>query len=81
MVLVVQLVRASDCGSGCRGFKSHQAPHKKAEQIVLLFLCPFVIYPDATKFAITKRGLSHKKNVSLYYEDCDKYTLAHKREN
>ena len=26
MVPVVQLVRASDCGSECRGFESHPAP-------------------------------------------------------
>ena len=26
MVPVVQLVRASDCGSECRGFESHRAP-------------------------------------------------------
>ena len=26
MVRVVQLVRASDCGSECRGFESHPAP-------------------------------------------------------
>ena len=26
MVTVVQLVRASDCGSECRGFESHQSP-------------------------------------------------------
>ena len=26
MVSVVQLVRASDCGSECRGFESHQTP-------------------------------------------------------
>lgn len=29
MVAVVQLVRASDCGSECRGFESHLPPHKK----------------------------------------------------
>lgn len=29
MVAVVQLVRASDCGSGCRGFESHQPPLKE----------------------------------------------------
>ena len=29
MVPVVQLVRASDCGSECRGFESHRAPQKK----------------------------------------------------
>ena len=29
MVPVVQLVRASDCGSECRGFESHRAPSKR----------------------------------------------------
>lgn len=29
MVDVVQLVRASDCGSECRGFESLQSPKKK----------------------------------------------------
>ena len=28
MVVVVQLVRASDCGSECRGFESHLPPLK-----------------------------------------------------
>ena len=28
MVPVVQLVRASDCGSECRGFESHRAPNQ-----------------------------------------------------
>ena len=27
MAKVVQLVRASDCGSECRGFESHLSPH------------------------------------------------------
>ena len=29
MVPVVQLVRASDCGSECRGFESHRAPNSR----------------------------------------------------
>ena len=29
MVVVVQLVRASDCGSECRGFESHQPPQQR----------------------------------------------------
>ena len=29
MVPIVQLVRASDCGSECRGFESHWAPIKQ----------------------------------------------------
>ena len=28
MVAVVQLVRASDCGSECRGFESHRPPQE-----------------------------------------------------
>ncbi len=33
MVDVVQLVRASDCGSECRGFESHPPPSKKQAEI------------------------------------------------
>ena len=29
MVAVVQLVRASDCGSECRGFEPHRPPAQK----------------------------------------------------
>ena len=31
MVDIVQLVRAPDCGSGCRGFESHYPPQKIVE--------------------------------------------------
>ena len=37
MVPIVQLVRASDCGSECRGFESHWAPKKEVERL------PFVV--------------------------------------
>ena len=36
MVPVVQLVRASDCGSECRGFESHRAPNKETLQHEIL---------------------------------------------
>ena len=29
MVVIVQLVRASDCGSECRGFESHYPPEER----------------------------------------------------
>ena len=29
MVIVAQLVRAPDCGSGGRGFETHHSPHLK----------------------------------------------------
>ena len=31
MVGIAQLVRAPDCGSGCRGFESHYPPHTRGE--------------------------------------------------
>ena len=43
MVPVVQLVRASDCGSECRGFESHRAPSKRHRlNDVSIFV--FIIY-------------------------------------
>ena len=41
MVPIVQLVRASDCGSECRGFESHWAPKEQLRKR-LLFLCTVV---------------------------------------
>ena len=32
MVVVVQLVRTPDCGSGGRGFKSHLPPQKASQK-------------------------------------------------
>ena len=37
MVPVVQLVRASDCGSECRGFESHRAPSRDIAERQCLF--------------------------------------------
>ena len=42
MVAVVQLVRASDCGSECRGFESHLPPIRSSSS-ELLFLFPPII--------------------------------------
>ena len=43
MVAVVQLVRASDCGSECRGFESHLPPQQykpcKTHLLQGLFFC------------------------------------------
>ena len=46
MVPVVQLVRASDCGSECRGFESHRAPCKSPGS--LCFQDFFRLYPYNT---------------------------------
>jgi hypothetical protein len=38
MVAVAQLVRASDCGSEGRGFKSHQPPKERENTNSLFFI-------------------------------------------
>ena len=35
MVAVVQLVRASDCGSECRGFESHLPPFRAVREMIV----------------------------------------------
>ena len=40
MVPIVQLVRASDCGSECRGFESHWAPKKEVFRLPFFVLSP-----------------------------------------
>ena len=42
MVAVVQLVRASDCGSECRGFESHLPPQEKRGNSAMNLLSFFV---------------------------------------
>ena len=44
MVPIVQLVRASDCGSECRGFESHWAPRKRKSAWLSLFLSSGVLF-------------------------------------
>ena len=62
MVPIVQLVRASDCGSECRGFESHWAP-KKVDRQVGLFLCPVGFEPtgDRVQFCWGSALGPHKK--------------------
>ncbi len=38
MVVVAQLVRALDCGSGGRGFESHHPPKKEFEKSTPFFI-------------------------------------------
>ena len=56
MVPVVQLVRASDCGSECRGFESHRAPCKSPESLcfqdffrLYLYNTPTIPFPSSLK--------------------------------
>ena len=64
MVAVVQLVRASDCGSECRGFESHLPPKKIliSQALMRIFslyksivlLLNFEINPAQRKFLVGK---------------------------
>ena len=47
MVTVLQLVRASDCGSECRGFESHQSPSSNPSQLHVVrdFFCSPTLLP------------------------------------
>ena len=48
MVTVVQLVRASDCGSECRGFESHQSPSSNPSQLQVVR--DFFVLPLSSRF-------------------------------
>ena len=41
MVVVAQLVRAPDCGSGGRGFESHLPPKCQKASFIEAFFCLF----------------------------------------
>ena len=43
MVIVAQLVRASDCGSEGRGFEPHQSPRKIPRPLGDFFIAPFAL--------------------------------------
>ena len=58
MVPIVQLVRASDCGSECRGFESHWAPKKRKSKGFLFF----VLSTSESPHGLSKRFKTfHKK--------------------
>jgi hypothetical protein len=44
MVVVAQLVRALDCGSRGRGFKSHLPPKKKSTQLFVIQTIGFLVF-------------------------------------
>ena len=67
MVAVVQLVRASDCGSECRGFESHLPPNERVKHYkdVSLFFC---LYHNKTQkrafsFAMSSNCRNFAKNA------------------
>ena len=68
MVDVAQLVRAPDCDSGGRGFKSRLPPHKTLARVAQLAEC--LIRNEDVGGSIpsmgTKKDESHKRTVGLH---------------
>ena len=54
VVAVAQLVRAPDCGSGGRGFKSHHSPKKKQVNWLAFFIysCYITCMCDLNQFIV-----------------------------
>ena len=68
MVAVVQLVRASDCGSECRGFESHLPPQRKKKRsntMPRFFLSPLLVFGNLSSQSGKDVPLPTKKNCSF----------------
>ena len=70
MVAVVQLVRASDCGSECRGFESHLPPIRSSSSELLLLFPPI---SQARSQAHPTRSRAHLK----HYQHHPAHSRAH----
>ncbi len=70
MVAVVQLVRASDCGSECRGFESHLPPIRSSSS-ELLFLFPPISQ------ARSRAHPAHSRAHPAHYQHHPTHSRAH----
>ena len=70
MVAVVQLVRASDCGSECRGFESHLPPIRSSSS-ELLFLFPPISQ------ARSRAHPAHSRAHPTHYQHLPTHCRAH----
>ena len=57
---LVQLVRASDCGSECHGFESHKAPKKKEVEKASFFCALWGEKPGFVTDHLQKYVLPHR---------------------
>ena len=69
MVDVVQLVRASDCGSECRGFESHPPPRKPRKifsyEVFYSFIFNIVLAIHLTVLPKTLQHQLHNKDIHV----------------
>ena len=68
MVAVVQLVRASDCGSECRGFESHLPPARKEEnrqRFSSFSICNIAIYAHGDGNGVKTMSMKNALQVAF----------------
>jgi hypothetical protein len=67
MVVVVQSVRTSDCGSEGRGFESHHPPLKNVLKIFRAFFFQFLLFEDVIADAIMKLKAPANSGAFLFF--------------
>ena len=76
MVAVVQLVRASDCGSECRGFESHLPPIRSSSS-ELLFLFPPISQARSRAHPTHSQAHPHTANIIPHIANIIPRTAEH----
>ena len=66
MVVVAQLVRALDCGSGGRGFESHHPPFRKPFHLEGLFVFVTLNLIQGLYYLMKPLGSKQLNNFKLY---------------
>ena len=71
MVIVAQLVRASDCGSEGRGFESHHSPGLKQKSMKFMISCFFVLMFTFLFFKVRRHSnMTHKYTRGFHNTYC-----------
>ena len=74
MVVVAQLVRASDCDSEGRGFEPPRLPKPKPLKRVSVFLCFYFFFQSNDTYFFT--GMNYKKlNNNNNFKILNKYSI------
>ena len=77
MVAVVQLVRASDCGSECRGFESHLPPIRSSSSELLFLFPPISQARSRAHPARSRAHPTHSQAHPAHYQHHPTHCRAH----
>ena len=77
MVAVVQLVRASDCGSECRGFESHLPPIRSSSSELLFLFPPISQAHSQAHPAHSQAHPAHSRAHPTHYQHHPAHSQAH----